>query len=115
MCKVGPFFKIGKFFLYNAINIENAEIRANKADNPYSHKELFEKYFPMQEYIIYPRGRVVYDLEKNISIIYVDRCINKIRIIKKIVEKFKIKNYRIAYDEHYCCKKCFNKKNLYSY
>ena len=106
MSKVGPFFKVGKYFIYNAIDESKAETRDNKKDNPFSHEELFAKYFRDGDYINYPRGRVVFDTVNNISIIYIDKCINKPKVIERIVKGFEIKDYRTEYDLHYHCRKC---------
>ena len=54
----------------------------------------------------YPRGRVLWDEEKNHSIIYIDPCIHRDNVLSQIIEAFDIGNYLVEYDDHYHCKKC---------
>ena len=54
----------------------------------------------------YPRGRVVWDEEKNHSIIYIDPCINREVVLSQIIAAFDIGDYVVEYDDHYHCKKC---------
>ena len=63
-------------------------------------------HFKTGEYIDYPRGRVVWDKEKNHSIIYIDPCINRKDVLSQIISSFNIGEYVIEYDDHYHCKNC---------
>jgi hypothetical protein len=43
-------------------------------------------------------------MNKNIHIIRIDKCLDD--KISDIAELFDLKDYKIAYDEHYVCPKC---------
>lgn len=93
--------------MFHAIEYQQGEEHsANKKDNPYSHELLYETNYKRGDYIDVPRGRVVYDEKNSLSIIYIDKCINKENIIKKIVKSFDIKSYTVEQDLHYHCKNC---------
>lgn len=105
--KLGPFFYIDDELLYNAIPLNECELRIDKLDNPYSHEELFEKKYGMElDYIDYPRGRVVWDITNDTAIIYIDPCINNEKVINKILKAFNLDKYVIQGDLHYHCKNC---------
>lgn len=107
MAKMGPFFHVGGKLIYDAKPIEECEKRGDKYDNPYSHEELFETRVSREEdYIDYPRGRVIFDGALGECVIYVDKCIRSDEIISEITKAFEIEKYRIEEDEHYRCKNC---------
>lgn len=106
---IGPFFYIPqrKRIIYNACIIEKGDLRADKYDNPYGHEQLWDDYFTNGDYINYPRGRVVYDGVNKRAVIYIDKCIDKPVMIKKITGLFEIDvPYIIEYDFHYQCVRC---------
>lgn len=108
--KAGPFFIINNKLLYHAIPISECEQRSNKLDNPYSHRLLFEKtYGSKYDYIDYPRGRVVWDMSSQRSIIYIDPCINNEETLLKIKSTYNLNDYAVEEDTHYHCKKCSDK------
>lgn len=74
--------------------------------NSYGHDQLYDVHFKAGEYIDYPRGRVVWDKEKNRSIIYNDPCVNRKDVLSQIISAFNIGEYAIEYDDHYHCKIC---------
>ena len=104
--KIGPFFYINNKLVINAIPIEHGTMRGDKIDNPYSHEKLYDDNFKCGDYINYPRGRVVWDTKQNLTIIYIDTCIEKDFVIEKIKELFELDNYVLEHDEHYVCPKC---------
>lgn len=106
---VGPFFLIEGRLLFNACGLDKGRCQADMIDNPLSHEELFRKYDPRGEYIFYPRGRVVWDSEKQHSIIYIDPCINTGDVIDEIVQIFCIGRFTVEYDDHYRCRNCMDK------
>lgn len=95
MAKIGPFFYINNKLIYNACDLDEGREQAGKLDN-----------FSSGDYIDYPRGRVIWDKEKNKAIIYIDPCIDKKSVLDEIAEAFEIGEYVTASDLHYHCKNC---------
>ena len=104
--KVGPFFVIGNRLIYHACPLSEAREQFGRLDNSYGHEQLYDDYYQAGDYIDYPRGRVIWDTEGNRAIIYIDPCIRKPGILKRIAEAFSITDYVVEGDEHYHCKKC---------
>ena len=105
MTQIGPFFYIRGKLIYNACSLVEGREQAGKLDNPYGHDQLYDDHFKSGEYIDYPRGRVLWDEQKNRSIIYIDPCIHRDTVLSQIIEAFDIGNYLVEYDDHYHCKK----------
>lgn len=103
---IGPFFYIRRKLIYNACPLAEGREQAGKLDNSYGHDQLYDEHFKTGEYIDYPRGRVVWDEEKNHSIIYIDPCINREDVLSQIIDAFDIGDYVVEYDDHYHCKNC---------
>lgn len=103
---IGPFFFIRGKLIFNACPLAEGREQAGKLDNSYGHDQLYDVHFKTGEYIDYPRGRVVWDEQKNHSIIYIDPCINREDVISQIIAAFDIGDYVVEYDDHYHCKKC---------
>ncbi len=103
---IGPFFYINNRLIYNTCPLENGREQAGKLDNSYGHEQLYDDYFKYGDYIDYPRGRVIWDKEKNYAVIYIDSCINKENVLEEIIKAFEIADYVVEQDEHYCCKNC---------
>ena len=103
---IGPFFYIRGKLIYNACPLAEGREQAGKLDNSYGHDQLYDAHFKTGEYIDYPRGRVVWDEEKNHSIIYIDPCINREDVPSQIIDAFDIGDYVVEYDDHYHCKNC---------
>lgn len=104
--QIGPFFYIKNTLIRNTCSLEKGRRQADKLDNSYSHKQLWDDHFRFGEYIDHPRGRVVWDITNNRAIIYIDRCINKPKVISKIKVTFELQDYTVAYDDHYRCRNC---------
>ncbi len=81
----------------------------------YSHFEVWEDEVKSlgDDCYKYPRGRVIYDTNKNKHLIYADECIDGLAI-DEIVGLFDIEDYELCRDEHYVCRKCENKKLRYN-
>lgn len=112
---VGPFFYIvSKNFtgyLSHRITEESAEKYGDFLIDPKSHADLFDEKFSNSkvEYYKFPRGRIAFDLLKNIHVMHIDKCIaNK---APEIAELYEIKEYCLAFDGHYVCPKC--QKNIW--
>ena len=104
---IGPFFYLNGDFPAHRILATQGEKRGGKLDDPYSHEKLYDDHFQEGDYINVPRGRVVWDAEKDRAIIYVDKCIEKADgAMSKIVELFCLTDFIVEYDEHYVCPDC---------
>lgn len=110
--QIGPFFYIENNLICNTCPLDNGRRQADKLDNSYSHEQLWDDYFNSGEYIYYPRGRVVWDCTNNRAIIYIDRCINKPKIIPRIIEAFELQDYAVKSDDHYRCRNCISDLDL---
>lgn len=134
--KTGPFFCIGNSLLADKAELYESRKQAGKLDNPLSHEKLFYRnYRSIQGYVSrkqadkddnllfhealpdrkldytdFPRGRVVWDNNRNISIIYIDPCIRN--RIHEIVKRFSLSEYVVEEDEQYYCRKCVSKELL---
>ena len=103
---VGPFFWIKGRILADVKPISDAENRAGKLDNPVSHSDLYDRTVKYGEYMLIPRGRVVWDSLLDEGILYIDKCLNVKSIVDDISKTFGLTKYRIEHDEHYICPKC---------
>ena len=103
---IGPFFYIGGKLIYNACPLSEGREQCGKLDNSYGHEKLYDDNFRFGDYIDYPRGRVIWDKEKEQAIIYIDQCINRAEVLGEIVRTFGIEDYAVAFDDHYRCKNC---------
>lgn len=104
---IGPFFYINGVFLTAKIPASQGEKRGGKVDNPCSHEKLYDDNYSDGDYINFPRGRVVWDIEKDRAIVYVDACIERINdAIAKIADLFSLNSYVVEHDEHYVCVNC---------
>ena len=106
MTQLGPVIFNGAILNFNVSYVVDGPDQAGKLVNPYGHDQLYDDHFKSGEYIDYPRGRVLWDEEKNHSIIYIDPCIHRDNVLSQIIAAFNIGDYVIEYDDHYHCKKC---------
>ncbi len=115
--KTGPFFCIGNSLLADKAELYESQEQAGKLDNPLSHEKLFDRnYRSIQRYVSrkqadiddnplfhealpdrkldytdFPRGRVVWDISREISIVYIDpRIKNR---IDEIAKRFSLSEY----------------------
>jgi hypothetical protein len=111
---IGPFFYIVSKnftgFICNKIKEETAEKYGNFLVDPKSHADLFDEKFTKSraEYFEFPRGRVSFNIEKNIHVIILDKCL--VEKSSEIADLFELDKYEIDFDEHYVCYKCKIKK-----
>lgn len=132
--KIGPFFCIDDLLLADRIELYEGQKQEDKLYNPCSHKKLFERNYRMiaryegqkqagilddscgneriidkkyldLDYIDFPRGRVVWDITRDIAIIYIDPCIGD--KIDEIAYRFSLTEYSIEEDDHHRCKKLY--------
>ena len=106
MAKIGPFFYIGGRLIFHAIKADSGRRQAGKLDDPCGHDALFDAHFTSEDYIDFPRGRVVWDTEKGRAIVYIDRCIETPEVLGKIVSAFDLSEYVVEHDDHYRCPGC---------
>ncbi len=123
MGKVGIFWVIeGEIFAYvQSIEaaLQKERFRAKRTgvvDSSFAHYKKWDedlsKEYPYADFATYPRGRVVFNVERKEYIIYVDECITNGEVAR-IVKKFDLDTYRIDYDEHCSCDSCIDKKDLF--
>lgn len=79
--------------------------QAGKPGKPYGHDQLYDDYFKFGDYIDHTRGRAEWDITNNRAIIYIDPCINREDVLSQIIDAFDIRDYVVAFDDHYHCKK----------
>ena len=76
---------------------------------PNSHFEVWED--EMKELgddcYKHPRGRVIFDTNRNRYLIYADECVSA-EVIDEIVKLYGIEDYELRRDEHYVCPHCEN-------
>ncbi len=116
MIKVGIFWAIpDKIFGQSVLEVHKSynESEANSLgfiNYPYSHFEVWEDEVKGlgDDCYKYPRGRVLYDCNRNKHRIYADECVSQ-AAIDEIVKLFEIKNYELYRDEHYVCRHCEKK------
>lgn len=97
MTQIGPFFYIRGKLIFNACSLTEGREQAGKLDNSYGHDQLYDDHFKTGEFIDYPRGRALWDKEKNHSIIYIDPCINREDVLPQIIAAFAIGDYVVEY------------------
>ena len=103
---IGPFFYLNRKLIFNAVPLSEGREQADKLDNSYGHDRLWDDNHLPGDYIYSPRGRVVWDRTNSRAIIYIDRCINRPNVIKKIADTFHLTDYVVRHDDHYRCRKC---------
>lgn len=117
LIKVGIFWAVpdgegGQYVLHISKQCELSEADSLGFINyRYSHFEIWDylREKRTKDCYRYPRGRVLFDVEADKHIIYVDKCISA-EAIEKVVELFEIEEYELRGDEHYVCSKCQKKK-----
>lgn len=77
---VGIFWYVKKKFLTAMESKEKSELSASTriVDSDYSHFVKWDnlgKDYPYADFATYPRGRVMYNLDKDTYIVYADACI----------------------------------------
>ena len=75
---------------------------------PYSHLEMWdevESVFLKDDCYYFPRGRVIFDINRDKHLIYADECVTK-RVIDELIILYGIEDYELLRDEHYVCQRC---------
>ena len=116
MIKVGIFWAVpdgfgGQSALEFSKNFMKSEADKRGFINyPYSHFEMWDDEVKGlgDDCYKYPRGRVIFDTNRNRHLIYADECISE-EVIDEIITLYEIENYDLLRDEHYVCHKCENK------
>lgn len=107
--KGGPalfFYADGKL-LFHRTTIADGEPYGPFVNYPYSHFEVWEKYYQSQYHVdfdYYPRGRVVYRKTDDTFLIYYDKCMEP--FIQAVTDRYTGKKVVLDYDEHYQCHQC---------
>lgn len=109
--RVGIFWYINDLLLSLTQHSEKNEMSdlTGKIDSDFSHLICWDIYFndiyPDADYATFPRGRTLYDLRKNLYIIYADFCIPD-SVIAEYAQKNDLYPFVVARDAHYQCDKC---------
>lgn len=115
---MGALIKIGPYFISKTkIIAQPEEYRQGRNtnglyDSELDHWKMFDQYhyesvFNTDDYINVPRGRVLFDENRQRSIIYIDQCfISNQKILAQIIELFQIEQYTVKLDLHYRCPNC---------
>ena len=117
MIKVGIFWAVpdgagGQNLIYISKRCKLSEANSlGFIDYSQSHFEAWDtvKKSLTDDCYFYPRGRVIYDINRGGHRIYADKCVLK-TTIEKIINIFEINNYILCGDEHYVCPKCEKRK-----
>ena len=91
------------------------EEKTGRLDCILSHYDFWrrcENEYPNSDFATFPRGRIMFDLDKKENVIFYDKCITKEQL-NEILDLLQIKKYRVEYDEHYSCDNCVDKKELF--
>lgn len=115
--EVGIFFVIDGILYDWGDPIDEIQAYGQYKNSDLGHYEYFDdlksifkdKLSKYDDYMQFPRGRIVYDTTNNIFFVYADTCILKDSSMKaKIEGQFKLSRGRIEWrsDEHYVCPGC---------
>lgn len=114
---VGIFWAIdGEVYAYfetrETNKLTEREKQSGRVDSDLEHfaawdKELAKRFFDA-DFATFPRGRVMFDTNKNRHIIYADRCITVEQVVR-VKGLFQTINAQVCRDEHYRCDKCMKK------
>ena len=110
---IGIFFYVNGLLHVHKEPLDKAEDYGDFKTTPLAHDTLWEnrlraKQVKDVDFNFYPRGRVVYNRMSGQYIVYIDRDLNKPRILRKIAEVYNFADavYRVELDEHYRCHMC---------
>jgi len=92
--------------------LENHTGRLDCILSHYDFWRRLEKEYPDTDFATFPRGRIIFDLDKKENVVFYDECITKEQL-NMILDLLQIKEYKVKYDEHYSCDKCVDKKGLF--
>lgn len=102
--KVGPFFYLEETVISDSIN--NSEADAYGVCKTWSSHDQFwttlaktHKQYQTVEYFLYPRGRVTFNMEKNVFYVYLNPVLNTPPIVEKIIEAFNLMDCNYIVDD----------------
>jgi len=114
--------KVALFFYYEGKVIQGStpviaakEIQGWK-NHDMSHYDFWDIYkiinrkFKDIEYEEIPRGRVVYNVDDDKFILYIDKCLKKPDILSQLMGAFSLpmEKTKVEFDGHYVCNNCSN-------
>lgn len=112
MIKIGPYFISNTKIIARPVEYWQGRNTNGLYDSELDHWKMFDQYhyesvFNTDDYINVPRGRVLFDENRQTSIIYIDQCfISNQKILLQIIELFQIEQYTVKSDLHYRCPNC---------
>jgi len=107
---VGIFWIFEKQIFFETEKLKDIKAVNSFKDSDLSHYQMWDKIknqhpkFYLYEYEDIPRGRIIYNIEKNQFIVYCNENILKEKSLQKLIlEKFQIFNENVIFkeDEHY--------------
>ncbi len=112
--RIGIFFVVDGVLISDTLSVEQCQQYGDHAEHG-AHYDYWSKLkpstaaesaFKAHAYDYYPRGRVVFDINRHQVKLYVDRCIDAEALVT-IQAAFELtNNTRVSYDEHYQCHRC---------
>lgn len=114
--EIGPFYVI-KDVIYGDtedIIVVRSRHSSDILDSDQSHYDywsLLRRVYPelrKVSYDYFPRGRIVYNINKDQYIIYFDKCLDTDKYKDMIIDEFNLPRNKTIfdYDEHYQCHSC---------
>ncbi len=118
---IGIIYCINGEILIDSTPLNKAEKTVDFIDHPRSHHEFWEALqeasiseaiiheLTRRDYDYYPRGRVLYSINNDMFIIYLDKCIiNRKDLVEEIVKRMNLPEgkYKVMPDFHYQCAIC---------
>lgn len=111
---IGIFFVIDGVVLRDSVTVENGQPYGDHIEHG-GHYDFWQEFAPAtvaesafkaHAYDYYPRGRVVFDSQRKLVKLYIDRCIKE-AAIAVIRQEFSMPpDAQISHDAHYQCHQC---------
>lgn len=105
--RVGLFFVVNEELLLHSCTLEEAELYGIFANYPLSHDKVWRTKYQRKfgvDFDYFPRGRIVYNKEKQLYLLYYDSCIEE--EAKQMQKLFPEGRCILSRDEHYQCHSC---------
>ena len=123
MINVGIFWVIrGRLYCKKQEKDVSEAVKSSRAmitgmvDCDFGHFEEWDalcgRLYPRADFATFPRGRVIYDIQKKDYAVYADECITE-EELRNVADVFGLRTYRVCRDEHYSCDKCVKRKGLF--
>lgn len=117
-CGVGIFWLLADgMLLVDKVPLPEAEPYGDCLTHPRSHTDQWEEFRKQRiipadvEYEEYPRGRVSFDMKRNVFMLFADRCILKqTGLVTKLISEMHLprKGTEVGADPHYLCYRCLH-------